>query len=253
MKHAWIIAPILMLAGCDTAPPLPPPSPPSLPVAAAPVPETGMARGIDMATDARDVAMELQGAARPDFVARYYRDPASHWPGLSAPEARTVSEAGMKLVAVWESHSRRPDYFSYASGYYDAEAAYLQAKATGQPPGTAIYFAVDFNAQEADLFGRIDPYFRGVAAGLAAATPRHVAEYRVGVYGSGAVCDYLKRTHLAQYAWLSNARAWSGYANFDNWDIRQGGRAPYLSFSQDSNEARGDYGGFRVAGQYSAL
>lgn len=212
-----------------------------------------MASGIDMATDARDVAMELRGGTHPDFVARYYRDPASHWPRLSAAEARMISNAGMKLVTVWESHSGRPDYFTYASGYYDAEAAYAQAKAIGQPPGSAIYFAVDFNAQEPDVLWRIDPYFRGIAAGLAAAAPRHISEYRIGIYGSGLVCDYLKRTHLAQYAWLSNARAWSGYASFDDWDIRQGGRSPYLSFSQDSNEARGDYGGFRVENQYSAL
>ena len=163
-----------------------------------------------------------------------------------------VSSAGMSLVAVWESHSHKRDYFSYASGYYDALAAHRQAKAIGQPAGSGIYFAVDFNAQEPDVRGPVDQYFRGVHAGLAAAAGQ-AREYRVGVYGSGAVCDYLKRSRLAEYAWLSNSTAWSGYDSFTDWNIKQSGRSPLLSFDQDSNEARGEYGSFRVTSQYSSL
>jgi hypothetical protein len=98
----------------------------------------------------------------------------------------------------------------------------------------------------------VDHYFRGVYDGLQTAAHQGPG-YRVGVYGSGAVCDYLKRMHLAQYTWLSNSTAWSGYDSFADWDIRQSGRSPILSFDQDSNEARGEYGSFRVANQYSSL
>ena len=252
MKRLGLLLPVLVplglvplglvLAACSSAPP------PIVDVPRA----VGPAQGIDLPTDARDVSMELKGS-RLDFVARYYRDPASRWPSLSAGEARMVSDAGMQLVAVWESHSHRPDYFSYAAGYSDAMMAYRQAKAIGQPAGSAIYFAVDFNAQEADLWGAVDHYFRGVLNGFWAAAGGQGPQYRVGVYGSGAVCDYLKRARLAQYAWLSNSTAWSGYGSFTDWNIRQGGRSPLLSFSHDSNEARGDYGGFRVTNQYSSL
>jgi hypothetical protein len=242
MKHLRLLVAVLVLAACESAPP-----PPAV---EAPRP-AGLARGIDLPTDARDVSLELK-SNRIDFVARYYRDPASRWPALSAEEARTLSSAGMSLVAVWESHSHRPDYFSYASGYNDALAAYRQAKAIGQPSGSAIYFAVDYNAQEPDVRGPVDQYFRGIAAGLAAAGGP-ARDYRVGVYGSGAVCDYLKRAHLAELAWLSNSIAWTGYDNFTDWNIRQGMRSPSLSFDQDSNEARGEYGSFRVPNQYSSL
>jgi hypothetical protein len=237
----WLVA-LLVLAACKSAPP-----PPAI---VAP-PKVGLARGIDLPIDARDVSNELKGS-RLDFVARYYRDPASRWPTLSAEEARMVSSAGMSLVAVWEFHSHKPDYFSYASGYSDALAAHRQAKAIGQPSGSAIYFAVDYNAQEPDIRGPVDQYFRGVHAGLAAAAGQ-AREYRVGVYGSGAVCDYLKRTRLAEYAWLSNSIAWSGYDAFTDWNIRQSGRSPLLSFDQDSNEARGEYGSFQVSNLYSSL
>src|SRR5437762_11868499 len=46
----------------------------------------GAARGVDMARDARDNLNELK-QSRLDFIARYYRDPASRWPTLSASEA----------------------------------------------------------------------------------------------------------------------------------------------------------------------
>jgi len=232
-----------VLAACASPPPV-------LPVAAPPsVPR--LAQGIDMPRDARDVALELKDNQL-DFVARYYRDPASRWPSLSPDEARSLSSAGLNLVAVWESHSHRPEYFSYEVGYYDALQAYWQAWRIGQPAGSAIYFAVDFNAQPEDIMGGVDRYFHGIASGFAAARGPGPG-YRVGVYGSGAVCDYLKRARLAQYAWLSNSTAWSGYDSFADWDIRQSGPSQMLSFDQDQNEARGEYGGFRVANRYSAL
>src|SRR5713226_442524 len=211
----------------------------------------GVARGIDLPIDSRDVSNELK-ESRLDFVARYYRDPASRWPTLSAEEARMVSSAGMSLVAVWESHSHKQEYFSYASGYSDGLAAHRQAKAIGQPSGSAIYFAVDFSAQEPDVSGPVDQYFRGVHAGLAAAAGQ-AREYRVGVYGSGAVCDYLKRARLAQYAWLSNSTAWSGYDSFTDWNIKQGKATAGLSFGHDWNQARDDYGGFQVRNQVTSL
>jgi len=241
MKHLGLLA-VVALAACSSAPPPP--------VAAKP-PAVQLSEGIDLPTDARDISNELKGSHL-DFVARYYRDPASHWPTLSAEEARTVSAAGMKLVALWESHSHKPAYFSYAAGYADALAAYRQARAIGQPAGSAIYFAVDYNAPPWDVMGPIDQYFRGIAAGSAAAGGQAPA-YRVGVYGSGAVCDYLKQARLVRYAWLSNSSAWAGYDKFADWNIRQHDAFPFLSFSQDANEARGEYGAFQIANTYSSL
>jgi hypothetical protein len=202
----------------------------------------GAAQGIDLPTDASDVLNELRDS-RLDFVARYYRDPTSRWPTLSASEAQRLSSLGLKIVAVWEPHSSGSTYFSYSSGYYDAIAAYGQAKAIGQPAGSAIYFAVDFNAR---ALAPIAQYFRGIAAGLAAASGGR-AEYKVGVYGSGAVCDAVKEAGLAQYSWLSNSIAWAGSLAYNDWNIRQGDRSASLSFNHDSDEARDEYGGFRIA------
>ncbi len=226
----------LVLAACAGAPILPPP-----PMA---LPSVVPGQGVDLATDASDVLNELKDS-RVGFVARYYRDPDSHWPPLSASEARRLSSLGLKIVAVWEWHSRDPLRFSYASGYGDAIAAYSQARAVGQPAGSAIYFAVDFNPTSQYL-DPIEEYFRGIGAGLAAASGGASA-YRIGVYGSGAVCDAVKRAGLGQYCWLSNSIAWDGSAGYEDWDIRQGDRMPELSFNHDLDEAKNDYGGFQVA------
>ncbi|HEV2188757.1 MAG TPA: glycoside hydrolase domain-containing protein [Stellaceae bacterium] len=237
-----ILVAVLILAGCESQP-LPPP-----PIAAAPPRSAGPVRGVDLPTDASDILSELK-TSRLDFVARYYRDPASRWPTLSAGEVQRLSALGLKIVTVWESHSRRPDYFSYASGYYDALSAYRQAQSVGQPAGSAIYFAVDFNARGPDLY-RVDQYFRGVAAGFAAAGNGRPG-YKVGVYGSGAVCAMMKGERLAQYAWLSGSTAWEGSSGYSGWNIRQadqGAHWAHLSFVHDANEATEDYGGFRLAG-----
>ena len=230
------IFPGLILAACSS----PPPPPPVQAIEAPPSVKWG--RGLDLPTNASDVLTELKDG-RVDFVARYYREPESRWPPLSASEAQQLSSLGLKIVAVWESHSRKPSHFTYSSGYSDAMEAYPQARAVGQPAGSAIYFAVDFNAQ---LLEPIDEYFRGIAAGMAAASGGN-GSYAVGVYGSGAVCDELKRGGLAQYCWLSNSIAWTNSIGYQDWNIRQGGRLPELSFNHDGDEARDEYGAFQVA------
>lgn len=228
----------LMLTGCGGPPSAPPPpaAPPSGPVA-------GL--GIDMATDSSDILNELKGAPV-EFVGRYYRDPDSMWPSLSRDEARRLSALGLKIVAVYEYRTPDPAHFNYQGGYDDAAIAYRDARGVGQPAGSAIYFAVDFHAHDVDLPAVVD-YFRGIHAGLAAAGGG-AASYRVGVYGSGLVCDAVRRAGLATYAWLSNSITWDDGSTYDDWNIMQSSPLPGLSFGNDSDQARnGDYGGFRVA------
>jgi hypothetical protein len=222
----------VVLAGCADKP-----------VAVGPAEQRTGKYGIDLAMDASDVLNQLK-ASPVGFVARYYRSPASRWPALSASEAQRLSSLGVNIVAVWEWHSHDPAYFSYGAGYNDALTAYAQAQKLGQPPGSAIYFAVDFDAQ-GEALASVTDYFRGVAAGLAA-QGGGTSPYKVGVYGSGAVCDTVRRAGLAQYSWLSNSTAWTGSSGYNAWNIRQTGRLAGLSFDHDADEAKGDYGGFRL-------
>jgi len=231
----------LVLAGCSDPPDPPrafPSRPPALPLSA------GQGIGIDIPTDASDVAYELKDA-NVEFVARYYRDPASKWPPLSPSEAQRLSSLGLKIVAVYEYHSPRPAHFTYDWGYSDALTAYGEARAVGQPTGSAIYFAADFHARYADLASVLD-YFRGIHAGLTTAAAG-TAIYAVGVYGSAPVCDAVREAGLARYSWLSNSITWDEGADYEDWNIMQGASLPGLSVGNDSDQARSDYGSFEVA------
>jgi hypothetical protein len=200
--------------------------------------------GIDMATDASDVLNELEGAGV-EFVARYYRDPDSKWAPLSPSEAQLLSSAGLRIVAVYEYHHPYPTHFNYEEGYYDALTAYGEARGVGQPVGSAIYFAADFHARYYDLASVVD-YFRGVNAGLTAAG-NGTENYAVGVYGSGPVCDAVREAQLARYSWLSDSINWDDGTDYEDWNIMQGASLPELSFRNDSDQARSDYGAFQVA------
>lgn len=179
-----------------------------------------------------------------DFVARYY----SHSPGknLTRGEALKLTAEDLALVAVWESAGTKASFFNADQGGRDATVALSLAAGVGQPPGTVIYFAVDYDASAEDLRSRILPYFRAVAAALA-------GKYKVGVYGSGLVCQTLLAAGLVQYAWLACAGGWRGSAAFlkaGGWHIHQ--HTPNkdslgLGFQQDLNDAANDdYGQFFV-------
>ena len=213
----------------------------------------GLSRGIDMATDCRDVSQELKGSDL-HFVARYYRDPASRLPPLTAEEARAVAAAGKKLVTVWQYQVEQAGAFLLRrrSGRRHVGASAGQG---GRPA-----------AWHRDLFrGRLQRAGAGYSRPDRPVFPRRRAqvwrrpagksrEYRIGVYGSGAVCGYLKRARLAEYRLaVGTRRAWAGYAQLCRLEHQAGLRSTALSFDHDINEARGEFGAFTVQGARPAV
>jgi uncharacterized protein (TIGR02594 family) len=94
--------------------------------------------------------------------------------------------------------------FAKGRGTADAGRALEQAEAIGQPAGSAIYFAVDWDFfRPADL-AVIRGYFEEVSARIG-------GRYRIGVYGSGTVALAMRAAGLAEYVWLSLSTGWSGY------------------------------------------
>ncbi|MGZ8288659.1 MAG: glycoside hydrolase domain-containing protein [Telluria sp.] len=165
-----------------------------------------------------DIPMELTkhaGALRTqgfDFVMRYYSHNAAK--NLSLGEARALSAAGLMVGVVWETAGTHAGFFTRAQGAADGAAAYQMAHgAIQQPAGSAIYFAVDYDATEADIVGPVSEYFDGVNAAFAAAAGGQGA-YIVGVYGSGLCCDTLMDRRLASLAWLSQSTGFAGSKAF---------------------------------------
>ncbi len=152
-----------------------------------------------------------------DFVVRYYRPDSVS--GLSKSEATVLAGVGLRLAVVFEGvPGAKPAHYVAQQGARDAAAALLQAERIGQPAGSAIYFAVDTDMLLDGVTNRALPYFTAIRAALAAAP----VKYRLGVYGSGLVCETLKDRGLVDLTWLSGRTGWIGHADYaDKADLLQ--------------------------------
>jgi hypothetical protein len=164
-------------------------------------------------------ALKRQGY---DFALRYYSNNAAK--NLSLGEARALCTAGLRIGVVWETSGTRAGFFSRAQGLADGAAAFRMAKeAIGQPHGSAIYFAVDYDPTQADIDGVISNYFTGVHAALYVAAEGQPS-YQVGVYGSGLCCGALVERGMAAFSWLSHSTGFAGsrqYAEQRRYDLLQ--------------------------------
>jgi hypothetical protein len=170
---------------------------------------------------------------------------------LTPAEAKALMDKGINLVAIYEDGPTKSDYFTDKRGERDGMHAHRYAVQLGQPAGSAIYFAVDYDATADDTHGVIAQYFKDVRDGLAAAaggTPR----YQIGVYGSGRVCAHIKETlGIAHYTMLAESHGWAGHDAYTSADMRQEiATAPLCTLSPGLHGtyedvfANGDYGGF---------
>jgi hypothetical protein len=187
-------------------------------------------------------------AAGVETIIRYYARAMSS-KVIRRAEALAIGAAGLRLGIVYEGAGDRLAAFSEDIGRRDAAfSRSYGATETKQPAGSAVYFAVDFDASAAEISRAIVPYFRGVAHAFA--EPNGLPRYRVGVYGSGAVCEAVLDAGLAELAWLSCSTGWSGYRAFlqsGRWALKQ--HLPTLVAGLDAdpderNPQRPDIGDF---------
>lgn len=162
-------------------------------------------------------------AAGVETVIRYYNHAnSSALPEkqLAPDEAQALAAAGLSVAVVFEQTggaNGQIDALDAASGKSDAAQSLKLAETIGQPPGSAIYFAVDHDyTAESDL-QVIRSYFDTVSSALA-------SRYRVGIYGSGTVCATMQDAGLVDLVWLAGATGWPGTAGLlktDRWALFQ--------------------------------
>ena len=186
-------------------------------------------------------------------VGRYYTRNRSSSKILTASEAATLADAGIQVWVVYQVRQTQASDFCQAQGGAAATDALDYAQnVIGQPKGSALYFAVDFDASEADFTSAIKPYFQAVKEVFDAAGSR----YRIGVYGSGLVCKGLLDANLVQLTWVSQSRGFQETEEFlasGRWNLNQ--RLPvtnYCGFDDDIdpddlNPQSSDFGAFSVA------
>lgn len=211
-----------------------------------------MSEGLSTNRNCETMADCLAQAGK-QFVVRYHsRTTTQPEKRLTPREAALLARAGLDLVTVYQDNARTPQDFGRERGLLDGRSAFAFAAQVGQPPGSAIYFAVDEDFSAAQIRAFVLPYFEGVAAGLDEAAGG-MSAYRIGIYGSGLSCTLVRDDNeLAQLAWLAMASGWRGSATFATWDMRQHASTQALcslaTGQWERNEARGDHGQFRPIG-----
>ena len=182
-------------------------------------------------------------------VGRYYTRNRSNRKILQPEEAQALAAAGIRIWPVYQDRQNQAADFSHDKGVAAGARALTYARdVIGQPAGTAIYFAVDFDATTAQLETAIRPYFTGVAKAFREAGNL----YRAGVYGSGLVCKALLEAGLVAYTWLSMSSGFAGTAAFKasgRWHLTQKleveGFCNLASVDPDLvNPAQPDFGAF---------
>lgn len=216
-------------------------------------PNSGVARHAEMLRESGSIGFDtststttqvgcLQGKF--EFACRYLSRKASK--NLSAAEAAGLSAAGISIVSIWEDgRPTTPGYFSRSKGKLDGKDAHALARAVGQPDGRPIYFAVDYDADPADVDAPIKEYFEGVVEAFEAAAASSGTSYSVGVYGSGLVCRVIKElASLATFSWLAQSTGWREYGTYTDWQIKQLAPAKVCELEVDGDISAGDYGGW---------
>jgi hypothetical protein len=136
------------------------------------------------------------------FVCRYLSTPGNS-KNITLVEATDLKLAGIDVVLVFETGGSRA-LGGRAAGAADAQSARAQAGLVGLA-GTPIYFAVDFDAQHAQL-PAVLAYLQGAASVL--------GHDLTGVYGGLAAVKAALDAGACRYAWQTYA--WSGGV----WDPR---------------------------------
>ncbi|MDR7001365.1 glycoside hydrolase domain-containing protein [Neobacillus niacini] len=149
--------------------------------------------GFDCATKLTAATAKNLKDAGFSYVARYL---GNSWKTFDAAEAKVIQEVGLKLISIAQKSANYPGYHTKAQGIADAMEAERCAKLVGQPVGSAIYFAVDFDVQACHMKGILD-YVEGLNSTL--------KDYKVGLYGSYVVMMAVK--DKVDYYWQTFA--WS--------------------------------------------
>lgn len=154
-----------------------------------------MAKGFDCATKLTAKTASALKSAGFEYAMRYL--PTHAWKGLTAEEVRAIQGAGLKLVSILQKSANYAGYFTKEQGRKDGADAQQLAGNLGQPRGSAVYFAVDYDCRRPSELANVASYFEGVKETL-----KH---YKVGVYGSHTVVNHMR--NKVDYFWQTYA--WS--------------------------------------------
>jgi len=163
---------------------------------------------IDTSEDTTGMAQSIQASGY-EAVGVYLRADR-----CSTAMIADLHHAGLQVWSVYEKGFPTGDsYFTAAQGTTDGVRAASFAVTIGQPGGTQIYAAVDYDPDDSDptgptINGPISQYMTAFKAAL------NSSGYVASIYGSGRTCRILVAKGLAQTGWLAGSTGWAEYSAF---------------------------------------
>lgn len=168
-----------------------------------------MERIIDTSSNTTEIAEALKEDGI-TCVTRYYCSDNYEEKRLGKIEAEALSNAGIKISVVYQNSQNDVSDFTGEKGFDAGLEAFSYARdIIGQPFGSVISFAVDFNPSDEEMIENILPFFSGVKEAFFKESDGDNT-YEVGAYGSGLVCNVLLDEELCSYRWLSMADNFHG-------------------------------------------
>ena len=147
---------------------------------------------------------------------------------LTSGEIQTIFDAGLNLFCIyqddkfwWQDHDDLSGYFGHNRGYSDAWKAVTAAESLGIPKGEYIYFAVDYDFMEDEVYEKVVPHFQGINACMASfGNP-----YKIGIYSARNTCGIVSAQGLAASSFVSDmSTGYSGNLGYplpSNWAFDQ--------------------------------
>jgi peptidoglycan hydrolase-like protein with peptidoglycan-binding domain len=139
---------------------------------------------ISKITPARAAALKAAGIT---YVGRYLTNPsATSLPekSIQPGELQVFAQQGLRCFPIYQTVNNDASDFDYVAGRTAGYAAVNAALDHGFKKGTRIFFAVDFDAIDAEITASVLPHFKGIKEAMA--DSGH--PYEIGVYGSRNVC-----------------------------------------------------------------
>ena len=145
-------------------------------------------------------------------VMRYYSRPGYRNSILSAAEAKAIHDTGMGIIPVYQYFSGKIESFDPTSAHEAAKACMKRDAGLNpgkpetivHPPATAIYFGVDGDLTgDRDTRPKIIKILKDFFKIVGDDFKKGKAPFKIGVYGSGDVCETIVGAGLATYGWLA--------------------------------------------------
>ena len=137
-------------------------------------------------------------------------------PKLIGPvEARKLAAAGIRVAVVYEVYGGADGVADIDAAHGAADAAfclkYLPTIGAPDDGSVIVFFACDTDFSASDIKKKVLPYFDAIYDAFASAGHPDLAgdPYRVGVYGSGAVCEAVCAAVPGSRAFLSGSMGWT--------------------------------------------